>query len=579
MTDKIIDSIELSEWEIETDTGWKPISHIHKTIEFVVYKLILEDELYIECADTHIVFDSMYNEVFVKDIKIGDYIKTKFGDKRCIDLIKYDYQEHMYDVTVDDDNHRFYSNDILSHNTTTQVGWLLWYILFNADKNCGILANKAKTANMILGRLKLAYELLPQWLQNGVVEWNKTSIELENGSKVFASATSASGIRGDSLSVLILDEFALVPNNIANDFWASVWPTISSGTETKVIVSSTPKGYNLFWKIWSEAEEGLNGFSTFQMNWWEIPGRDENWLNDQRKILGENIFNAEVLCQFSGSTNTLVSSEIINCQPIIKPIEETENIKIYEKPIPGHAYISIVDTARGVEGDYSVIITLDVTEIPYKVVCVYRDNSISPYAFPQIIYQIATEYNESYVLAELNDAGGEVANILYRTYEYVNMFFSTRKEELSHSNGKTKEIGLRTTSKVKMLGCSVLNTILKNQQLVVCDSEIISEIGTFVKKGTSYAADTGYHDDLVMCLVLFSWLTQQKIFKNLTNVDTRSLIFENQMQEIKQSLLPFGFSNGSLAITSGLLEESTKTISSDDWLFQESNRVGYNGSE
>ena len=510
---------------------------------------------------------------------IKNYAHIVHVDRGMIKFNLYDYQTNLINH-IDDNRFTVLLCGRQQGKSETTIAYILWYVLFNDYKNCGILANKAKTENLLLNRLKRSYELLPKWLQCGVVEWNKTSIELENGSKVFAAPTSASGIRGDSLSLLFLDEFALVPNNISDEFFASGWPTISSGGETKVVISSTPKGYNLFWKIWTEAVEGINGFKPFKVEWHETPGRNEAWLKEQLNILKEVKFNAEVLCHFQGSTNTLIPSAIIGCQSIIQPIKENDNLKIFKDPIKDHSYISIVDTARGVEGDYSVIVTIDVTEIPYQVVSVYKDNTISPYAFPQVVYQMALSYNESYILVELNDAGGEVANILYRTYEYMNMFISVKaKDELSYSLNKTKEVGLRTTSKVKMLGCSLLKTILENEQLIVSDTNIISELGTFVKKGNSYAADTGYHDDLVMCLVLFSWLTQQKIFKNLTDCDTRGILFKSQLESIGESLLPFGFSDG---INNTVIQDIPNEVKMNKdiaWMFDERLQSNYREEE
>lgn len=566
MQDKIIETYELSDWEIETDTGWQPISHIHKTIPFKIYTLILEDGLFLECADDHIVFNEYMQEVFVKDISMGDLIQTKFGLKKCIKLLKSDVEENMYDVTVADDNHRFYSNDILSHNTDTTWAYILWYILFNDYKKCAILANKESRAKESLSRLKKAYEKLPDWMQQGILTWNKKSIELENGSGVIAEATSESGVRGDTISLLYLDEFALVPNNIAEEFWASTWPTISSGDQSKVLISSTPKGYNLFWKFWEEAGSGINNFKQFIINWNDIPWRDKKWLDDQLKALGQIKFNAEVLCLFEGSTHTLINSDYIGKQVKRIPIQEDDSLKIFELPIDGHSYVSVVDTARGVEEDYSTVITLDVTQLPYNVVSVYRNNEISPYSFPEVIYQIAKQYNDSYLLIELNDAGGEVGNIIMFTYEYDKLFFTEKtKKGVTDYLSKKTEIGVRTTKKVKTLGCSILKSIIENDQILTNDINIISELSTFVKKRGSYAADTGYHDDLAMGLVLFAWLTQQKIFENLTNIDNRKALFDTQIIKVNNKLLLFGINSGDVNVV--VKTPEIKPVDPNAWIF------------
>lgn len=566
MQDKFVDSIKIDDWEIETDTGWKPLSHIHKTIPFKIYKLTLENGLFIECADDHIVFNEHMQEVFVKDISIGDLFQTKHGLSKCSEIINSETEVNMYDVTVSDNNHRFYSNEILSHNTDTTWGYILWYILFNPYKRCAILANKENRAKDTLTRLKKAYEKLPDWLQQGVITWNKKTIELENESSVIIAATTESGVTGDTISLLYLDEFALVPNNIAEGFWASAWPTISSIQDSKVIISSTPRGYNLFWKFWQEAISGIGSFKHFLMKWDDIPWRTREWLEEQEKVLGKVKFSSEILCNFEGSTHTLIDSTYINLQPKSKPILEDEHLRIYEEPVENHSYVSIVDTARGVGEDYSVVVTIDVTQLPYKVVCVYRDNEISPYSFPEVIYELGKRYNNSYLLIELNDAGGEVGNLLFHTYEYEHMFFTEKtKKGITDYLSKKTEIGIRTTNKVKVLGCSLLKTIIENSQIILNDIDIIAELSTFVKKRGSYAADMGYNDDLAMTLVLFSWLTQQKIFENLTNVDNRKALFDSQIIKVNNKLLLFGINSGDL--NQVVKEEDDKKVNPSAWMF------------
>lgn len=453
-----------------------------------------------------------------------------------------------------------------SGKTDTTWAYILWYILFNPYKRCAILANKENRAKDTLTRLKKAYEKLPDWLQQGVITWNKKTIELENESSVIIAATTESGITGDTISLLYLDEFALVPNNIAEGFWASAWPTISSGTESKVIISSTPRGYNLFWKFWEEAKQGISNFKQFWIKWDDVPWRTKAWLDEQEKVLGKVKFSSEILCNFEGSTHTLIDSSYINLQPKRKPILEDEHLRIYEEPIENHSYVSIIDTARGVEEDYSVVVTIDVTQLPYNVVAVYRDNEISPYSFPEVVYQLGIRYNKSYLLVELNDAGGEVGNLLFHNYEYEHMFFTEKtKKGVTDYLSKRTEIGIRTTNKVKVLGCSLLKTIIENNQIVLNDIDIIAELSTFVKKRGSYAADAGYHDDLAMALVLFSWLTQQKIFEILTNVDNRKALFDSQIIKVSNNMLLFGINSGELKQL--VKEEEKKEVDKNAWIF------------
>lgn len=455
--------------------------------------------------------------------------------------------------------------------TDTTWAYILWYILFNDDKRCAIIAHKEVRAKDTLTRLKKAYESLPDWLQQGVLVWNKKSIELENGSSVISAPTTESGITGDTISLLYLDEFALVNKNIAEGFWASSWPTISSGNKTKVIISSTPRGYNLFWKFWTESEKDQGIFKCFLVKWTDIPTKNQIWLNEQKKILGEVRFNSEVLCQFAGSTNTLITNDLLQLQIINKELKIiNNNLKIFKEPEKEKSYITVIDTSRGVGNDYSIVLTINVSVFPYEIVSVYRDDLISPYSLPEVIYDIAMKYNESYILVENNDSGCEVADILYHEYAYANMFYSENKakvHEVAKISGRIP--GLRTTSKVKLLGCSILKTLLENQQLIINDVDIFSELSTFIKQGKSYSAEEGYNDDLVMCLVLFSWLTQQTIFKNLTNIDTRKLIFNNQINIINDSAIGFGFNDGlNNSVFSPNATEEMDVFANDSWLFK-----------
>lgn len=468
-----------------------------------------------------------------------------------------------------------------SGKTDTTWAYILWYILFNDNKRCAIIAHKESRAKDTLARLKKAYELLPNWIQQGVLSWNKKSIELENGSALLAAPTTESGITGDTISLLYLDEFALVSNAISEGFWASSWPTISSGHETKVIISSTPRGYNLFWKFWNDSITDKGIFKHFLINWFDIPWRTEAWLQEQKKVLGEVKFNSEVLCQFEGSTNTLIINDTLKRLIYTEPIQIVEeHLKIFEEPIENNEYVTVVDVSRGLGNDYSTITTINVTEIPYRVAAVYRNDLITPYELPEEIYNILVKYNNSYLLIENNDAGAEVADIILHEYEYHNMFYSEHKNktaEVAKYYGKIA--GIRTTTKVKILGCTILKSLLDNSQMILNDSEIIKELSTFIKHKTSYAADTGYNDDLVMGLVLFSWLTQQTIFKNLTNVDTRKTLFNRLKIENESSTnIIFAFDNGSDAPviiddTAVKMElDSTKMKSVDKLLFDDDAR-------
>ncbi len=428
--------------------------------------------------------------------------------------------------------------------TITAAACILWYTLFQESKTVAILANKGSSAREVLSRYQTMYESLPVWLQQGVRTWNKGDVELENGSRIFTSATTTSGIRGKSVNWLYIDEAAIIPNNVAEEFFASVYPTISAGTTTKILLTSTPLGYNHFWKFWNEAEQEKNGFVPFFIPYWEIPGRDEKWAEEQLRTLGEVKFNQEVLCQFLGSSNTLVSGRALSVMSSVEPIFKNMNFDIYENPEPNHQYIIVVDVSRGIGGDYSAFTVVDVTESPYKLVAKYRDNKIAPMLLPDVVYKAAKDYNEAYVLVEINDIGGQVADILHNELEYENLLCTVvenNRTYISPGFSKSTTKGIRTNKSVKRIGCFGLKSLIEEQKLLIFDADTISELSTFVEKNGSFSADIGYSDDLVMTLVLFGWLTTNQYFKELTNMDIRAKMYEQQMQQIADEMTPFGF--------------------------------------
>ena len=429
--------------------------------------------------------------------------------------------------------------------TTTSAAYILWYTIFQESKTVAILANKATAAREVLSRYQLMFENLPMWLQQGVTTWNKGDIELENGSKVFTAATSSSGIRGKSVNMLYVDEAAIIPNNVAEDFFTSVYPTISAGETTKILLSSTPLGYNHFWKFWSDAEENRNGFVNLFIPYWEIPGRDEKWAEEQRKLLGELKYNQEVLCKFLGSSLTLVNSDAIARlsvkTPIIRPLE-IEGLDVYEEAKPDRIYVITADIAKGVGGDYSAFTIVDVTEVPYVLVGKYRDNKISPMLLPSVIYSVAKYFNDSYVLIEINSSD-QVAEILHNEYEYENLLFITRSskgQRASAGFGGNLQMGVVTDKRVKRIGCNNFKSLVEGNHLIIRDADVISEISTFIQKRSSFQADEGYNDDLVMTLVLFSWLSTEPFFKDLTNINIRKELYNSQIQAIENEIVPFG---------------------------------------
>ena len=488
-------------------------------------------EEYVKCAKDPIYF-------------IRQFVKIIHVDHGLIPLDLYEYQERM--VSTFNDN-RFVITKMprQSGKSTAVVGYILHYILFNQDKNVALLANKAELARELLDRLKKAYENLPLWLQQGIVVWNKGSIEVENGSKIIATSTTGSAARGQSFSLVFLDEFAFVPHGLADDFFKSVYPTISSGQETKMIIVSTPKGMNHFYRMWTEAEEGRSNFLPLTVNWWETPGRDEKWKEEQIANTSEEDFEQEFACNFLGTSNTLINTNILRNLTFVRPIFQKQGFDQYANIEPGHEYIITVDTSRGVGGDFSAFTVIDVSDIPYRVVAKYRDKNISPLLYPELIYNVANNFNQAFVLVEINDIGEQIANILYRDLEYENLFITAMKgragQRVGGGFGKNAQLGVRTTKQVKRIGCSTLKDLIEDQKIIIEDFDIIEELSNFISKRESYEADEGHHDDLVMCLVLFGWLIRQEYFKDLTNSDIRQKFLADKEEMLDEEMLPFGF--------------------------------------
>ena len=474
------------------------------------------------------------------------YQKIISIDEGLMPFAPYDYQKEIMH-SVNENRFVICKMPRQTGKTTTMVAVMLHYALFNPDFNIAILANKAATAREILGRLQLAYENLPWFLQQGIVEWNKGSIILENGSKIFASSTSASAIRGMSINLVYLDEFAFVPSTVQDEFFSSVYPTISSGRTSRVLITSTPNGMNMFYKLWHDAEKGFNDYATVSVNWWDVPGRDEAWKEQTIRNTSEKQFAVEFECEFLGSSDTLIDAHKLRHLVFENPLEHNENLKIFEKPIPEHIYTLTADTSRGVGNDYSAFVIFDVTQVPYKVVATYRSNTIAPVLYPKAIYNAARAYNNAQVLIEINDIGQQVADILHNDLEYESIISAQWKGRAGQIvgggfGGGDSQLGIRTTPAMKRVGCAMLKTIVENDRMIINDFDILSELTTFVanKRGTNFEAEQGQNDDLAMCLVFFAWLTNQSYFKELTDIDIRKNLYELNQQAIEDQLVPFG---------------------------------------
>ena len=483
-----------------------------------------------------------------------NYIKIVSLDEGLVPFSMYDFQEEMVQ--------RFHENRFniaklprQTGKSTTVVSYLLHYIIFNDNVNIGILANKASTSRELLSRLQLAYENLPKWMQHGILAWNKGNVELENGSKILAASTSSSAVRGMSFNIIFLDEFAFVPNHIAEQFFSSVYPTISSGKSTKVIIISTPNGMNMFYKLWHDAERGKNEYTTTEVHWSQVPGRDAAWKEQTIKNTSERQFTQEFECEFLGSVDTLIAASKLRTMVYEDPLERRNGLDVYEQPIPDHEYVMTVDVSRGVSNDYSAFVVVDITTIPYKVVAKYKNNMIKPLLFPNIIDPVARSYNKAYVLCEVNDIGGQVADIMQFDMEYENLLMCAMRGRAGQIVGQgfshKSQLGLKMTSTVKKTGCSNLKALIEDDKLLINDYDIIAEMTTFIQKKQSFEAEEGCNDDLAMCLVIFAWLAVQDYFRELTSDDVRKRIFEDQRESIEEDMAPFGF------ILTGVDDEDT----------------------
>ena len=476
---------------------------------------------------------------------IEQYVKIISLDEGLIPFKLYPFQK---DIVGTFHNNRFTICKLprQSGKSTTIIGYLIHFAIFNEQTNVAILANKASTSRDLLQRFQLAYENLPAWLQMGVLNWNKGSLELENGSRIIAASTSASAIRGMTFNIIFLDEFAFVPTHIAEQFFASVYPTISSGKKSKVMIVSTPHGMNMYYRMWMDAVNKQSEFIPIEVHWSEVPGRDDKWKEQTIKNTSERQFQQEFECSFLGSVDTLISVVKLQAMPYWDPIEKSGGLDVYVQPEKDHEYCISVDVSRGAMNDYSAFVVVDITTMPYKMVAKYRSNEIKPLVFPEIIYQVAKNYNNGHLLVEINDIGGQVADALHHDMGYENIIMTQMRGRLGQVVGggfgdSQVDLGVRTTKSVKRIGCSNLKQLIEGDKLEINDFETIVELSTFVQKAQSFEAEEGATDDLVMCLVFFAWLTDQQYFKDLTDEDIRKRLYETQKETIDADMSPFGF--------------------------------------
>lgn len=545
---KFISSIQLDEWEIETDTGFRPVSHLHITKPFVIWTIETESGRTLECADDHILYiDDTTQEIFAKDLCVGDIIVVATGTDRIASIRETTRSENMFDFTVESDDHRYYTNGILSHNTSVATVIILHFALFNDSKKIALLANKADMSQEILSRIQLAYEYLPAWLKCGVSEWNKRRIEFDNGSIIMAAASSSSSVRGQSVAMLYIDECAFVEH--WEEFSASVLPTLSSGEQTRIIFTSTPCGLNHFYYYCEGAKTDTNGFSYLEVPWHKVPGRDDKWKNDIMGMINNDPekFEVEFNCSFIGSSGTLISGATLKTLFHRLPVMSNYGygFHIYDNPVKDRRYFITVDVSRGKGLDYSAFHVIDTTDVPFKQAAVFKNNMITPTDYAEFIFRTAKLYNDAFILVEINDIGGQVADLLYDDFEYENILSTENHgragKRISGGFGKNVDRGIRTTTTVKAVGCSMIKLLIEQKKLILNDKDTIAELNVFSKKGKSYEAEPGHHDDLVMGLVLFAWLSQDKFFSEMNNDSILRHLRDRTESEMMDEMVGFGF--------------------------------------
>ena len=511
---------------------------------------------FVKCKDDPVYFANNYIKIVSLDEGLTQFHPYHFQEK----LIN-NFHENRFNIC---------KMPRQTGKSTTVVSYLLHYAVFNDSVNIGILANKAATARELLGRLQTAYENLPRWMQQGIISWNKGSLELENGSKILAASTSASAVRGMSFNILFLDEFAFVPNHVADSFFASVYPTITSGKNTKVIIVSTPHGMNHFYRMWHDAEKKKNEYVPTDVHWSEVPGRDSKWKETTIANTSEQQFKVEFECEFLGSVDTLIAPSKLRTLIYDNPIQRNAGLDVYEPSKQNHDYVMTVDVARGVGEDYSAFVVVDITEFPHRVVAKYRNNDIKPMLFPNIIYEVAKNYNSAYVLCEVNDIGDQVASIIQYDLEYQNLLMCSMRGRAGQIvgqgfSGKKTQLGVKMSKTVKKVGSLNLKTLIEEDKLIFNDYEIISELTTFISKHNSFEAEEGCNDDLAMCLVIYAWLVQMDYFKELTDQDVRKRLYEEQRNQIEQDMAPFGFMDDGLGSDSFTDSEGDRWFNADEY--------------
>ena len=540
---KILNSLDTEDVFISTDTGWERVSQIHSTQPYDVWEVRLQNGMYIEGADRHILFDSQWNQVWIRDLRVGDQIITKDGPISVTSIIRHNASVSMFDVTVDSPNHRYWSNGILSHNTICSSIFIAWYSLFNFDKNSLVLSNKGATTREIIDKGKTILEHLPFFLKPGVLKWDVFNSKFDNGCRIIGQTTTKKAAIGFTIHLLFMDEFAHIPQNFMETFYENVYPTVSASSNSKVIITSTPNGFNKFYDIYSAAESGLSEYTPFRVDWWDVPGRDEKWMRQEVANLGsEEAFNRQYGNQFIASSSLLLGADSLkklttNQVEFVHremPEFDEDSVKydglvwdpsfdLEECQEDSNYWVFSVDIAEGAGGDYSIVNIFKIEIMdekdwekvtsPGSFIDFYRIRQIGRFRsnehtieeFAKSVYILAYDvfYSENVkMIIEWNMFGGELIKRLETVFPQRNNFDEESVVKFKHRiDARTKQFGLKVKKDNKPIFCQNFKKYIAQNKIIIKDKQTVYEASTFGKMPNgSYAGQLG-HDDLIMTCI------------------------------------------------------------------------------
>lgn len=582
-TQKIVKSFLLDNIEILSDTGWTSAAYIHFIQPYKVYTLILENGITLDVADEHIVFCENHIEKYVKDLSENDYVITQNGLSKVKYIESREVYINMCDITVLNNDESYYTNGILSHNTTTSAVFMLHYILFNIDKNALVLGNKRKTAVEILDKAKKIYLELPFFLKPGIYKWNEGEIVLDNGCRLMAEATTINSGISFTFHCVLADEFAHVQPNIIDKFYNNLFPTITAA-KARFMITSTQNGYNLFYRLYKAAEAGVSEYSAFKTDWPEVPEwnpdtctwekRDEKWHQLQVANYGsEEAFNKQFGTNFDVSANTLISMKIIQKR-------NQRLVEFEEKEMPGVPYsdswkwhpkfdpinckneyiVITTDLAEGNGGDSTVCkVHRFIEPGSNKLECIgyFKSNQVTrenaAYSI-QVFVSLLCNQDKVLLSYERNVYGDiflkDLQENLDKNKPGVSNFDISCLVKYYNDNFTSFNYGIKITGGNKTKHCLLYKEQYEHDLLINDSAEYMVELNNFTDKGNgTYAASFG-HDDMVMAEVQLTFVRQSLQYKLLkdeyeaeANVDTTNAYNPFESMHPGEMLSSYGYND------------------------------------